>query len=208
MGRCQRVGRASWGALPGARESRGIHTGTPSPPPYCNGQGRIYGDPMTYDTLMDVTGGNVTFLEGGLYVFDYESPYYAPPVRGRTCRPLPAAVESRRGTAATRGPCAHRVALSPSCTAASYATGPSPLLVAAPRPPPRLLRRPPGPGAGQRQRACPPHGRPVHLRPVFQNLHLCRGQLPPCTGVPSVPTGVPDHGDPGGGTGGPAAHGG
>ena len=36
---------------------------------------------MTLDTLMAVTEGNVTFVDGGLYVIDYESPYYAPPVR-------------------------------------------------------------------------------------------------------------------------------
>ncbi len=46
----------------------------------CPVQGRIFGDPMTMATLVNVTHGNITFLEGGLFVVDYESPYYAPPV--------------------------------------------------------------------------------------------------------------------------------
>jgi hypothetical protein len=45
----------------------------------CMGQGRIFGDPMTYDTMMKESNGDVTFVPGGLYVIDYESPGYAPP---------------------------------------------------------------------------------------------------------------------------------
>lgn len=49
-------------------------------PGWLREQGRVFGDPMTHARLMNLTGGNVTFVNGGLYVIDYESPFYTPPV--------------------------------------------------------------------------------------------------------------------------------
>jgi hypothetical protein len=51
---------------------------------------------MTLSTLEEATGGNVTFLDGGLFVFDYESRGVLPPVRGvQRSAPMDCAPESR-----------------------------------------------------------------------------------------------------------------
>jgi hypothetical protein len=47
------------------------------------GQGRSWGVPMTMAELLEVTKGNVTFVDGGVYAADYESPGYLSPVCSR-----------------------------------------------------------------------------------------------------------------------------
>ena len=51
-------------------------------------QGRHYGVPMTMSQLMELTKGNVTFVDGGVYAADYESPGYLSPVGGHVGTPV------------------------------------------------------------------------------------------------------------------------